>query len=61
MKVYMFASSNVLPVPVCAIPTTSLPERITGQASDCMGVGLSNPSSSIALYNCVERFKFYNV
>ncbi|KOH46834.1 hypothetical protein NC99_03580 [Sunxiuqinia dokdonensis] len=36
----------VLPVPVCATPTTSAPDRMTGMAFACIGVGCSKPSSS---------------
>lgn len=32
-------TAAVLPEPVCAIPTTSLPERAIGQPTACIGVG----------------------
>ena len=31
--------ARVLPEPVSAMPITSRPERMKGQAADCMGVG----------------------
>jgi hypothetical protein len=33
------ANAAVLPVPVCALPMTSLPDRIRGMARNWMGVG----------------------
>ena len=40
---------KVFPVPVCAIPNMSLPERITEKDCSCIGVGVLNPKSSMAL------------
>ena len=51
---------NVLPVPVCAIPTIFLPDITTGKASSCMGVGFEKPRSSIALSSCLLMFNSSN-
>src|SRR5437867_5615530 len=42
----------VLPVPVCACPTTSLPSKTSGIAASCIGNGVSNPFSESAFVNC---------
>ena len=36
----------VLPVPVCAQAIKSFPDKITGIAISCMGVGVSKPMAS---------------
>src|SRR3712207_7770742 len=45
----------VLPVPVCACPTTSLPCKIRGIAVSCMGNGSLNPFSASAFVNCALK------
>ena len=40
------AKAQVLPVPVCAEATTSRPERMSGIASACTGVGVVKPRAS---------------
>ena len=42
------ANEAVLPVPVCAQPSTSFPANATGIAFSCIGVGMLYPFSSIA-------------
>ena len=69
------AYAAVLPDPVCAWPTTSLPVSSTGMAASCMGNGSSKPISSIAfsiswltpsssnfvilLYSCDDRIPLH--
>src|SRR3954468_3197849 len=36
-------NARVLPVPVCAVATTSRPSRAGGIACACTGVGMTNP------------------
>src|SRR6478736_5236281 len=43
---------RVLPVPVCAVASTSLPSRAGGMAAACIGVGVTN--LAIAIFFCSE-------
>ena len=54
LSLFNIGSPNaaVLPVPVCACPTISLPAKITGIACSCIGLGSLKPASSIAFCNC---------
>ena len=40
------ANAAVLPVPVCARPSTSRPDSSSGMVSVWIGVGVSNPDST---------------
>ena len=53
------AKAAVLPVPVCAQPNRSLPERTGGIAFSWMGVGLVYPSDSSAVR--IGSIKFNSV
>ena len=47
----------VLPVPVAAVPMTSLPASAGGMAWDWMGVGCSKPARSSACSDFSESFR----
>src|SRR5215213_5592535 len=49
------AKAAVLPVPVCAWPTTSRPSRSSGMVFCWMGEGVSYPTSAIAFSNGSPR------
>jgi hypothetical protein len=54
------AKAAVLPLPVCARPTTSSPLRSAGSASAWMGVGVSHPWSVTAFRTCSETGRSVN-
>jgi hypothetical protein len=54
-------NAAVLPVPVCACPTISLPSKITGIACCWIGLGSLKPASSIACWNSLLKLNSLKV
>jgi hypothetical protein len=49
------AKAAVLPLPVCAVPRTSLPVRMAGMQPLCTSVGVTMPSDLHTLHVLEER------